>query len=351
MTHQTEQRKVRFLTWALVLSPVLLLFGFITLAAHVRLALGHWPAPMTENYHTAAYRQHEQVFAWFAMFTVYAAIPLWLAALCFRLFRISRKTHLIQAGAYVAGWLLIALYGCVDPGRFWNGFSIEVRRHGGMNTFQIALIAAGTTGVILYNVFLMHANRMLSERGYQNSILEKVKVFSRLAEAIATEVISEQRLVLIELRRKLKTCLVVAIASFGVLGLTMRISLLLLLSGCCLVTSCSTPRPPRDANAELCREAFSPSWGGATQKGFTYHGRRLFVVIRCHTSGVTTSEPFILVQTESGWRCLFHATTVRFEMEASIEGDRLVLWRLEWPDGKRQRSEFMSYDLRTLDAD
>ena len=74
------------------------------------------------------------------------------------------------------------------------------------------------------------------------------------------------------------------------------------------------------------------------------------MVIRCHTSGVATSEPFILVQTESGWRCLFHAATVAFEMEATIEGDRLVLWRLEWPDGKRQRSEFMSYDLRTLDA-
>jgi hypothetical protein len=37
-------------------------------------------------------------------------------------------------------------------------------------------------------------------------------------------------------------------------------------------------------------------------------------------------------------------------MEATIEGDRLVLWRVEWPDGKLHRTEFMSYDLRTLDA-
>ncbi len=90
-----------------------------------------------------------------------------------------------------------------------------------MNIFHSVLIATGTTGVILCNVFLMHTNRMLSERGYQNSIFENAKVFSRLAEAIANEVISEQRLVLIELRRKLKISLVVAIASFGVLGLTM----------------------------------------------------------------------------------------------------------------------------------
>lgn len=131
----------------------------------------------------------------------------------------------------------------------------------------------------------------------------------------------------------------------------MRLSLLLLLSACCVVfSSCSTPRPPRDAKADLCREAFSPSPGGETQKGFIYRGRSLLVVIRCHTSGVATSEPFILVQTERGWRCLFHAATVRFGMEATIEGDRLVLWRLEWLDGKPQRSEFMSYDLRTLDT-
>ena len=122
MTQQTAQRKVRFLTWALVLSPLLLLFVFLTLAAHVRLALGHWPTPMIENYDTAAYSRHEQVFTWAALFTVYAAIPLWLVALCFRVFRISLKTHLIQAGAYALGWALIALYGFIDPGRFTEWF-------------------------------------------------------------------------------------------------------------------------------------------------------------------------------------------------------------------------------------
>jgi len=66
MTQQTAQRRVRFLTWVLVLSPLLLLSVFLTLAAHVRLALGHWPTPMLENYDTVAYSRHERVFIWVA---------------------------------------------------------------------------------------------------------------------------------------------------------------------------------------------------------------------------------------------------------------------------------------------
>ena len=103
-------------------SPLLLLFVFLSLAAHVRLGLGHWPPPMFENYKTTAYSQHEQVFIWVALFTVFAAIPLWLASLCIRVFRISLKTHLIQAGVYALGWALIALYALVDPGRFIEWF-------------------------------------------------------------------------------------------------------------------------------------------------------------------------------------------------------------------------------------
>ena len=122
MIEQTVQRKVWFFTWTLVLSPLLLLLLFLTLAMHVRLALGHWPTPMIENFNTVAYSRHEQLFIWVALFTVYAAIPLWLVALCFRVFRISLKTHLIQAGVYALGWALIALYGFIDPGKFTEWF-------------------------------------------------------------------------------------------------------------------------------------------------------------------------------------------------------------------------------------
>jgi len=122
MTKQTSQRKIRSLTWALMSSSLLLLFVFVSLAAHVRLGLGHWPAPMLETYQTAAYDGHEQVFIWVALFTVYAAVPLWLVLLCFGMFRISLKTHVIQTGIYAVGWALISLYSFIDPGRFTEWF-------------------------------------------------------------------------------------------------------------------------------------------------------------------------------------------------------------------------------------
>jgi hypothetical protein len=103
-------------------SSLLLLFVFLTLAAHVRVGLGHWPTPMLENYQTAAYNRHTQAFIWLALVTVYAAVPLWLVSLCFGVFRISLKTHLIQTGIYAVGWALIVLYSFIDPGRFIEWF-------------------------------------------------------------------------------------------------------------------------------------------------------------------------------------------------------------------------------------
>ncbi len=117
LTHQTE-RRLPLATWLFVLSPVVLLLTFITLALHVRLGLGHWPTPMLENYHTSAYQAHEQVLTYFGYFTVFAALPLWLLMLCFRACRISLRTHLLQAAVYAAGWVLIVFYCTIDPGRF-----------------------------------------------------------------------------------------------------------------------------------------------------------------------------------------------------------------------------------------
>jgi hypothetical protein len=122
MTQQTPQRKIRTLTWALVSSPLLLFFIFLTLAAHVRVGLGHWPASILESYQTTAYSLHVQVFIGIALFAVYAALPLWLVSLCFRMFRISLKTHLIQAGVYAIGWALIILYAYADPCGFAEWF-------------------------------------------------------------------------------------------------------------------------------------------------------------------------------------------------------------------------------------
>jgi hypothetical protein len=122
LTQQTTQRTIRTLTWALVSSPLLLLFLFLTLAVHVRVGLGHWPTPVFEDYQTMAYRLHVQAFLWVALFALYAALPLWLVSLCFRVFRISLRAHLIQAGVYAVGWVLIILYAYVDPCRFAEWF-------------------------------------------------------------------------------------------------------------------------------------------------------------------------------------------------------------------------------------
>jgi len=50
MTTHEKQSKPLWITWVPVLAPALLLFAFLTLAAHVRLGLGHWPRPMWEEY-------------------------------------------------------------------------------------------------------------------------------------------------------------------------------------------------------------------------------------------------------------------------------------------------------------
>ena len=108
--------------WICVFSPVVLLLSFLSLAAHVRLALGHWPTPMTESFGGSAYDTHERAVTWVGFFAVYFAIPLWLLMLCFRAFRITLKHHLIQLGVYAVGWGLIVLYVVCDPGRFAEWF-------------------------------------------------------------------------------------------------------------------------------------------------------------------------------------------------------------------------------------
>ena len=130
----------------------------------------------------------------------------------------------------------------------------------------------------------------------------------------------------------------------------MKSPFLFLLCVCLLAPSCSTHRVSTDADTELYRQAFSPCFGGVTQKALAYQGRSLLCAFRCPTSGVTTSEPFVFVQRANGWHCLYHAPLLRFGMDATIDGGRLILWRLDWPNGKLQRTEYWSYDLNHLDA-
>ena len=115
--HQTQGKRV-VLTWFPVITPTLLLLAFLTLAAHVRIVLGHWPKPMWEVYSTFIYEIHQYLFAGIALFTVFGAVPCWLLLLCFQRLRISWRYHLLQAGAYASGWGLIAVYWAWDPGHF-----------------------------------------------------------------------------------------------------------------------------------------------------------------------------------------------------------------------------------------
>lgn len=115
-----ERSALRFLpTWLCVLTPVILLLVFITLALHVRIGLGHWPQPMIEDYRTEAYYRHQELFRLTAYATFYGALPCWmLLIIAFPRLRGSARLHLGQAGVYAAGWALIGIYCVIDPGRF-----------------------------------------------------------------------------------------------------------------------------------------------------------------------------------------------------------------------------------------
>lgn len=110
-----KNRLLPFVTWALMLTPLVLLSHVLCLAVHFRLGLGHWPVTMHEQYNTAAFDWHRRIVFWFGEFTIYAALPLFLLALCFRPLRISRQTHFVQAGVYLAGCGLVLAFMVWDP--------------------------------------------------------------------------------------------------------------------------------------------------------------------------------------------------------------------------------------------
>ena len=116
------------------------------------------------------------------------------------------------------------------------------------------------------------------------------------------------------------------------------------------ISSCSTQHVSPAADAQLYRLALSPSLGGSPQKPLFYRGSSLLVIYRNNLSRGVATEPFVFVQTSKGWHCLYHHTSLPFEMYATIKRDRLVLWKVEWVAGERQLSKYWNYDLRHLDA-
>jgi hypothetical protein len=49
-TARASERKRPLPTWLCMVSPFVLGLAYVTMGLHIRLGLGHWPRPMTENY-------------------------------------------------------------------------------------------------------------------------------------------------------------------------------------------------------------------------------------------------------------------------------------------------------------
>jgi hypothetical protein len=107
-------------TWALMLTPLLLLIVFLTLMAHAWIGLGHLPEPMVEGYQTTAFHAHQLAVIWLGCFAFWGAMPLWLGLLCVRRFRQSWswKLPFLQAMTFVLGWVIVAIVAAIDPGQF-----------------------------------------------------------------------------------------------------------------------------------------------------------------------------------------------------------------------------------------
>lgn len=113
------RRQWPFVSWSCALSPVVLLFVFIGFGIHVRLGLGHWPTPMVEDYHSAAFRVHEWVLIGSLWFALVIAGPLWLVSLFSRSLRPAwPRTVAFQLLLCAAGWLAIVAVLRFDPTTF-----------------------------------------------------------------------------------------------------------------------------------------------------------------------------------------------------------------------------------------
>ena len=97
---------------------MIVLVTWVSLALHVRLALGHWPKPMYESYDSSAYIAHGWLFLGSAFFACCLAAPLWVIGLRFSRFQMPRQTQYVQVGLFLIGWLLFYLYVKIDPGAF-----------------------------------------------------------------------------------------------------------------------------------------------------------------------------------------------------------------------------------------
>lgn len=103
-----------------------------------------------------------------------------------------------------------------------------------------------------------------------------------------------------------------------------------------------------DSMAALHQWATTSTFGSGRTYELDYKGRKVFVAFLCHTSGLPTSEPFVFLEESGRWVRILKAAIANTEMEATIEGDALILWSLTWPAGKRIQTEALRFELKHL---
>ncbi len=122
---QTQPARRRFpaVAWLCALSSLATLVLYLSFALHIRVHLGRWPVPMTENPAWPLLSVHEAVLVFGGLFAFYAAGPLWIACQFFPALRPSSRGRMIaQAALFAGGWLCIVLVFKYDPTRFSEWF-------------------------------------------------------------------------------------------------------------------------------------------------------------------------------------------------------------------------------------
>src|SRR3954452_3568378 len=96
-------------------APLVLLVLLVSLATHIRLGLGHWPQPMIEDLHTAAFQWHDKVVGIGFIFSFYLAAPVWLLGQFVLLLRGQGQNVRTHAVLFVGGWCVIMMLAALDP--------------------------------------------------------------------------------------------------------------------------------------------------------------------------------------------------------------------------------------------
>jgi len=90
-----------------------------------------------------------------------------------------------------------------------------------MNLLQAALISAVTAGTILFSVFLFHVTTLLRARGYPGSLFDHLSIICYLPQATVAEKDLQRRDMLIRMKSRPRTSLLVSFAFFGAFCITL----------------------------------------------------------------------------------------------------------------------------------